>query len=83
MHQQETNDWIPWAEEPGQLSSASVPATVVLLPMWTFTWRVSWYWQQNPAYILHDCPTFLGLHQETWPDGETLEEKLWGGGEQM
>ena len=39
--------------------------------------------QQNPAHLLQDCPTFRDLRQKIWPKGATLEEKLWGGGEQL
>ena len=38
---------------------------------------------QTPEHILQSCPIHDKLRQATWPDGEDLQEKLWGAAESL
>ena len=38
---------------------------------------------QTPEHILQSCPLYDSLRQATWPDGEDLQEKLWGAAESL
>jgi hypothetical protein len=34
--------------------------------------------QQTPSYALQECPLFQARQGTTWPEGEDLNQKLWG-----
>ena len=39
--------------------------------------------KQTPEHILQDCPDFARQRREVWPTGATLDDKLWGTGEDL
>ena len=38
---------------------------------------------QTPAHVLQDCPIYSEHRQAMWPDGATLQQKLWGSKEDL
>ena len=38
---------------------------------------------QTPEHILQSCPLYDNLRRATWPNGEDVQEKLWGAAESL
>uniref|UniRef100_A0A0B7BSN7 Reverse transcriptase zinc-binding domain-containing protein n=1 Tax=Arion vulgaris TaxID=1028688 RepID=A0A0B7BSN7_9EUPU len=39
--------------------------------------------KQSPEHILQDCPSLSSERLEIWPTETTLQDKLWGTGEDL